>query len=185
MNDCIYCPFGSKWSCYVFFFRSVRFWSGDSLLLPDAVLILILLSVFPLQRWQWTCMGGIKGYTCPAMKRKFLYTSWRFTEEQLLCWFGGGWMADKSQKKECLSHFAFHYIRVIMLVFKASFSVLFCQYISNPASSGTSQLNPKFTCQIIPSMCLPYSGAKFFSFLGSVQQETLTINNDEDLYAGN
>lgn len=34
-------------------------------------------------------------------------------------------------------------------------------------------------------MCLPYFGAKFFSFLGLVQEETLTITNDEDLYAGN
>lgn len=34
-------------------------------------------------------------------------------------------------------------------------------------------------------MCLPCSGAKFFSFLGLVQEETLTINNYEELYAGN
>lgn len=169
-----------------FFFRSVRFWSGDFLLLPDPVLIFILLSVFPLQMQQQTCTGGKKGYTCPDLKRKLLYTSWRFTEEQLPCWFGGGWVTNNNQKRNATTHFALHFIRIIMLVlFKASLSVLFCQYISNPASSGTSQLNPKFTCQSIPSMFLPYSGAKFFIFLGLVQEETLTINNDEDLCAGN
>lgn len=88
-----------------FFFRSVRFWFGDSLLFPDAVLIFISLSVFPLQRWQQTCMDGIKWHTCPDLERKLLHTSWRVTEEQLLCWFGGGWMADNNQKKEC--HYLF------------------------------------------------------------------------------
>lgn len=96
-----------------------------------------------------------------------------------------GWLIT-TRKRNVTTCFALHFIRVIMLVlFKASLSVIFCQYISNPASSGTSQLNPKFTCQSIPSMCLPYSGAKFFSFLGLVQEERLTINNNEDLYAGN
>lgn len=84
-----------------FFFRSVRFWSGDSLLLTDEVLIFIFLSVFSLQMWQQTCTGGIKGHTRSDLKRKLLYTNWRFTEEKFLCWFVGGWMANNNQKKEC------------------------------------------------------------------------------------
>jgi len=89
-----------------------------------------------------------------------------------------GWLIQQPEKEIVVTRFALHFISKIMLVlFKVSLSVLCCQYISNPASSGTSQLNPKFTCQRIPSMCLPCSGAKFFSFLGLVQEETLTINN--------
>lgn len=41
----------------------------------------------------------------PWLEKKLLYTSWRFTEEQLLCWFGGGWMADNNQKQKC--HYSF------------------------------------------------------------------------------
>lgn len=83
--------------------QSLRF--GDSLLLPDAVLMSILLAGFPLQMWQWTCVDGIKWHTCPDLKRSCFTPAEDLLKNSFLCWFGGGWMADNDQKQKC--HYSF------------------------------------------------------------------------------